>query len=210
LIHHWIGAVFLPGAQLRDVLSVVRDYGRYKDLYAPNVVDSVLVSRSGEEDTFELRMLNNAIVAKFAVDTEFRDTFKQIDDNRWYSVSYTTRVREVENYGTPDEHEGVADKGRGLVWRVYSISRYEQRNGGVYMELEAIALSRAIPGALRWVIDPIVCRISRSAMQVSLSRVETAVLDVSRDAKDNQRDIPRNAASSTASSLTRLRSGLLP
>jgi hypothetical protein len=29
LIHHWIGAVFLPGARLAEVLSVVRDYGEY-------------------------------------------------------------------------------------------------------------------------------------------------------------------------------------
>src|SRR4051812_36297828 len=43
LIHHWIGAIFLPGVRLDDVLSVVRDYGKYKDFYAPNVVESQAV-----------------------------------------------------------------------------------------------------------------------------------------------------------------------
>ena len=38
LIHHWSGAVFLPGARLNEVLSVVRDYGAHKDFYAPNVI----------------------------------------------------------------------------------------------------------------------------------------------------------------------------
>src|SRR5947209_6795729 len=40
LIHHWIGAVFLPGTCIDDVLSVVRDYDKYKDFYAPNIIES--------------------------------------------------------------------------------------------------------------------------------------------------------------------------
>src|SRR4051812_21520114 len=71
LIHHWIGVVFLPGTRLNDVLSVVRDYGRYKDVYAPNVIESALLRQTETEDTFSLRMLNKAVVAKFALDTEF-------------------------------------------------------------------------------------------------------------------------------------------
>ena len=165
LIHHWIGSVFLPGARLDDVLSVVRDYGKYKDFYAPNVIESRVFRQTDTEDTFSLRMLNKAVVAKFALDTEFQNSFTRLDDNRSYNVSYTTRVREVENYGTPDEHEGPSNTGRGLLWRLYSISRFEQRDGGVYVELEAVALSRDVPGGLRWLVDPIVRRTSRGSIQ---------------------------------------------
>lgn len=147
LIHHWVGAIFLPGARLEDVLSVVRDYGKYKDYYAPNVIESQVLRQTDTEDTFSLRMLNKAVVAKFALDTEFQNTFTRIDEKRWYSISYTTRVREVENYGLPEEQEAPADTGRGLIWRLYSISRFEQRDGGVYVELEAVALSRDVRSA---------------------------------------------------------------
>jgi hypothetical protein len=143
------------------------------------------------EDTFSLRMLNKAVVAKFALDTEFENTFRRIDDNRWYSISYTTRVREVESYGLPDEHEAPANTGRGLIWRLYSISRFEQRDGGVYVELEAMALSRDVPGALRWLVDPIVRRTSRSSMEVSLQKTEGAVLETSQTAKANEKDNTR-------------------
>ena len=177
LIHHWIGAVFLPGARLEDVLSVVRDYGKYKEFYAPNVIESRVFRHSDREDTFSLRMLNKAVAAKFALDIDFQDTFKQLDENKWYSVSYSTRIREVENYGLADEHDASADTGRGLIWRLYSISRFEQREGGVYVELEAVALSRDIPGALRWLVDPIVRRTSRSSMHVSLQKTEEAVVE---------------------------------
>ena len=57
--------------------------------------------------------------------------------------------------------------GTGIIWRLYSITRYQERDGGVYVELEAIALSRDIPGGLRWIVEPIVRRVSRSSLVAS-------------------------------------------
>jgi hypothetical protein len=195
---------------LPEVLSVVRDYGKYKNFYAPNVIESRVFRQTDTEDTFSLRMLNKAAVAKFALDMEFQNSFRQLDDNRWYSVSYTTRVREVENYGTPDEHEGPINTGRGLIWRVYSISRFEQRDGGVYVELEAVALSRDVPGGLRWLVDPIVRRTSKGSIQVSLEKTGEAVLDISRAARDKKDNTTATSAFSNTIPAARVQSGLLP
>ena len=197
LIHHWIGAIFLPGARLDDVMGVVRDYGRYKDVYAPNVIESRLLRQTQTEDTFTLRMLNKAVVGKFALDTDFQDNYKEVSEHRWYNTSITTRVREVENYGSADEHELPADTGLGMIWRLYSISRFEERDGGVYVELEAVALSRDIPRGLRWLVDPVVRRTSRNSMHVSLQKTQEAVFETSRMAKANQ-----NAEGTPSSALT--------
>jgi hypothetical protein len=211
LIHHWIGVVFLPGARLDNVLSVVRDYGRYKDFYAPNVIESTLLRQTDTEDAFSLRMLNKATGAKSALDTEFQDTYTRINENKFYSTSYSTRVREVENFGMADEHEAPANTGRGLIWRLYSISRLEQRDGGVYVELEAVALSRDVPSALRWVVDPVVRRTARSSMVVSLQKTEGAVLATNRAAKNNWNDGPlAKPALSNNLSTARVKNGLLP
>src|SRR3954447_4977110 len=211
LIHHWTGAVFVLGARLDDVLSVVRDYGKYKDFYAPNVIESRVVRKTATEDTFSLRLLNNAVVATFALDTQFQSTFGQIDQNKWYSISYTTRVREVENYGLSDEHEAPAYTGRGLIWRLYSISRFEQRDGGVYVELEAVALSRDVPGALRWLVDPIVRRTSRSSMQVSLQKTGKAVLETRLTVRSNENyGAPAKSGFSNNLPATRVHSGSMP
>jgi hypothetical protein len=210
LVHHWIGAAFLPGARLDDVLFVVRDYGKYKDFYAPNVIESRVFRQTDTEDTFSLRMLNKAVVAKFALDTEFRNSFTRLDDNRWYNVSYTTRVREVENYGTPDEHEARSNTGRGLLWRLYSISRFEQRDGGVYVELEAVALSRDVPGGLRWLVDPIVRRTSRGSIHVSLEKTGEAVLEISRAANHKKDNAPATSAFSNNLPAARVQSGFMP
>jgi hypothetical protein len=187
----------------------VRDYGRYKDFYAPNVIESALLRQTDMEDTFSLRMLNKAVVARFAIDMDFENTFRRIDENRWYGISYTTRVREVEKYGLSDEHQGPANTGRGLIWQLYSISRFEQRDGGVYVELEAVALSRDVPGALRWVVDPIVRRTSRSSLLVSLQKTEEAVLATTSAAKNNGNDRrPAKSVLSSDLSATRVETGL--
>jgi len=49
-----------------------------------------------------------------------------------------------------------------------STARFEERDGGVYVELEAIALSRDVP--VRWIVNPIVRRVSRNSMLLSLQQ----------------------------------------
>lgn len=211
LIHHWIGVVFLPRTHLDHVVSVVRDYGRYKEFYAPNVIESSLLRQTDAQDTFSLRMLNNAVVGKFALDTEFQDTYTRIDENKIYSTSLTTRVREVENFGLWDEREAPADTGRGLIWRVYSISRFEERDGGVYVELEAVALSRDVPGALRWLVDPIVRRTSKSSMLVSLQKTEEAVLTSTQTVKISGNAVrPANLGFASNVSATQRKTAFMP
>ena len=98
-----------------------------------------------------------------------------LDDRRFYSVSKTTRVQEVDDYGRPGAHRVPEGKGGGYIWKLYSVARFEQRDNGVYLEFEAIALSRDIPSALRFVVDPIVRRVSRNSLLISLQQTEQAV-----------------------------------
>jgi len=183
LIHHWVGAMFVPNTNLEDVLRVVRDYSRYKQFYAPNVIDSRPLHQDGNEDAFSLRMLNKAVVAKFALDAEFQSSYTALDENRWYSIGYSTHVREVEGFGEADEHELPAGTGHGFIWRLYNVSRFEQRDGGVYVELEAAALSRDVPNSVRWLVNPVVRRVSKGSMVVSLQNTQAAVAGTNEVAK---------------------------
>jgi len=72
-------------------------------------------------------------------------------------------------------HELPMNQGSGYVWRLYSVARFEQRDGGTYVEVEAIALSRDIPIGLRWLINPIVRRVSKNSMVVCLQQTKEAV-----------------------------------
>src|ERR1022692_2942865 len=58
LIHDWIGAGFVPMARIEDVLSVARDYGRYKETYKPGVLDARLLRQSGAGEQFSMVLRN--------------------------------------------------------------------------------------------------------------------------------------------------------
>jgi len=175
LIHDWVGAAFFPNAGINDVLSAARDYSNYKEYYKPTVVDSKLLSSDGPCERYSMRVVNKEVVAETALDMEYETCYFKIDDRRWYSTTHTTRVQEIRHHGRPDEQELPPDHGSGYVWRLYSVARFEQRDGGTYVEVEAIALSRDIPIALRWVANPIVRRVSRNSMLISLQQMKEAV-----------------------------------
>jgi hypothetical protein len=175
LIHDWSGAVFIAGTTLDQVFSITRDYDHYRDVYRPNVVDSRTLFSGLPESRFSITLMYKSAVVNVAIDGDYRCLFFRVDEHRWYSISEATRLREIENYGAPNQRELIDGEGNGLLWRVFSITRFEERDGGVYVELEAIALSRAIPVSLRWLIEPIVNRVSRNSLMTSLRQTEDAV-----------------------------------
>ena len=175
LIHDWNGEAFIPNATLHDVLQIVRDYGCYKEVYQPTVVDSRATATSESVDQFSLLLMNKSLISKTALDSDFRSSYFPVTVQRWYSVSESTRIREIAGYGTPGQHTLPEDEGTGLIWRIYSVTRFEERDGGVYIELEAIVLSRDIPILLRWVVDPIVRRVSRESVITSFRQTQDAV-----------------------------------
>ena len=175
LIHDWIGAAFIPRVTLSDVMVVARDYARYKEVYQPTVVDSKAIATGETKDRYSLLLMNKSLFLKTAFDSDYESSYVQVDDRRGYSVTRTTRVQEIEEYGSPAQrllHEG---EGSGVIWRLFGITRYLERDGGVYVELEVIGLSRDIPASLRWLVEPIVRRVSRGSLSTSLRQTESAV-----------------------------------
>jgi hypothetical protein len=175
LVHDWLGAAFFPNANIKDILAAARDYSNYKEYYKPTVVDSRLLSSDGSCEKYSMRVVNKEVVTETALDMDYETCYFRIDDRRSYSTTHTTRVQEILHYGRPDQQELPPDHGSGYVWRLYSVARFEQRDGGTYVEVEAIALSRDIPVALRWVVNPIVRRVSRNSMLVSVQQMKEAV-----------------------------------
>jgi hypothetical protein len=170
LIHHWIGAAFIPGARIEDVIAVVRDYDRYTEFYKPSVIDAKTLSRKAAEDRFSVVVFDQPMFMKHALDTEYQSRFSQVGPRKWYSIAETGRVQELASSGEP-----VPDReASGYIWRLSTISRYEERDGGVYIETETMALSRTIPALLHFVVDPIVRRVSHATLATSLEQTRDA------------------------------------
>ena len=104
--------------------------------------------------------------------SDYHSSYVRVSDRQWYSVSEATRIQEIENYGEPGQHPLGEKEGNRFLWRLFSITRFEERDNGVYIELEAIALSHDIPVSVRWTVEPIVRRISRNSLTTSLQQTE--------------------------------------
>jgi len=176
LIHHWIGAAFMPNLAIADALPVVRDYNRYKDFYRPGVIDSKSIDSNADTDRFSMVLVNHAFFKKTALDSDYEASYVHLDEHRLFAVSRTTRIREVSEFGTKGEHILPEDEGTGIIWRLFSVVRFAERDGGLYIEVEAVALSRDIPGALRAMAEPIVRRVSRESLVTALKQTEVAIL----------------------------------
>jgi hypothetical protein len=187
LIHDWVGAVFIPQAAIEDVFAVVNDYDRYDEIYKPAVIHSKLLESFGSERKFSMVMMQRVLSVTAAVDGEYQSGCSQVDAQRWYCVSYSTWLREIKNFNQANEQELPPDHGNGYVWRLYSITRFQQQDGGVYAEVEAIGLSRDIPAEIRWLVKPIVERVSRNAVALTLEQTRDSV----RTTMDTSREISR-------------------
>ncbi len=176
LIHDWLGAGFLPNVKIEDILRIVRDYDRYKEVYRPGVIASASHGTDGVKDLFFMRLANKSVVSKTALDANCEASYFRVDARRWYGVSNTIRIEEIDHFGAPNQKTLPEDTGSGLIWRLSSITRLEERDGGVYAELEALALSRDIPAAFRAFVTPIVRRVSRDSLATSLHQTKIAIV----------------------------------
>jgi hypothetical protein len=179
IIHHWMGAVFIPGANLHATLELVEDYNHHQDIYKPEVVRSRLVSRAGNDFKiyYRLRKKKSVVVKTIVVtlNTDHDVHYFPVDAARCYSRSYSTRIAEVADADTPKEHEKPVGHDSGFLWRLYSYWRFEENHGGVYVECESISLTRDIPAGLGWIIEPFITGIPRESLLMTMGSTRSAL-----------------------------------
>ncbi len=175
LIHDWIGAVFIPGATIDAMVQVVHSYGRYKEFYKPVVADSQMISNTEAGQEFSMVWVRKVLFVNAAIAGKYQAHDAVVDAHRGYSIAESTEIREIEEYGRANQHALAPDTGNGFIWRMHTIARYEERDGGVYLELEAIALTRDIPSSLRWLVNPVVNHLSINSLTATLTETREAV-----------------------------------
>jgi hypothetical protein len=167
LIHDWVGAAFISGATVERVLALVQDYDNHKKTYKPDVLDSRTLERRGDDFKVRLRLLERKVIT-VVMDTEYDVHYQPLGGGDWRSRSYSTRIVEIANAGGPRERERTPKEDRGFLWRLNSYWLFRQRDGGVYVECEAVSLSRSVPAALEWLIDPIIRNMPRDILTNTL------------------------------------------
>src|SRR5215472_1209959 len=167
IIHHWVGVVFIPGAKLDDVLSMLEDYDKHYIYYGPDVERSKIESRDGDHFRVFLRFRRHKVIT-VVLNTEHDIQYFRDGPDRAHSRSSAVRIAEVENAGKKDEREKVPGDDGGFLWRMETWWRMDERDGGVYVQSEVVSLTRDIPALLKWLIEPFVTSIPKETLGATL------------------------------------------
>ncbi len=178
LIHHWIALGFIPGVTLQQVLAFMQDYDHHESIYKPDVLRSRLLIADGNYFKVYLRLHQKAIITA-VFNAEFDVSYFPLDENRAHSRSYSTRIAEVEDADRSDEREKPIGRDRGILWRLYSYWRFQEKDGGVYIQVESVALSRSVPVLLAWVVIPLLKSIPREYLSRLLTSTRVALTNKS-------------------------------
>lgn len=173
LIHDWVGAVLIPDSTIQKIFAVIQDYDNHKNIYPPDVMDSKLIRREGNDFQIYLRLLKKKIIT-VVLDTDHDVRYREVDRTRWVCRSRTTRIAEVENAGLKNESVMQPNTGYGFLWRLYSYWRFEERETGVVVECRAISLTRDVPFGLGWAIEPIIQKLPKEALIHTLDATRRA------------------------------------
>ena len=174
LIHDWVGTVLIPKVSVAQVLALIQDYDHSTSYYAPDVVESRLVSRHGDDFQLFMRLKKHKVIT-VVLDTEYNVHYGQLDAAHHYSLSRSTRVSEIADPGKPTEHPLPVGHDHGFMWRLNTYWAFEQVDDGVLVECEAISLTRDIPAGLGWMIGPFVNSIPRESLQFTLGATRQAL-----------------------------------
>jgi len=173
LIHHWIGTVFISRATLRQVLELVQDYDHHQDVYKPEVVRSQLIHHEGNNYQIFYRLRKKKVIT-VTLNTNHDVEYFPMDATQCRSRSVATRIAEVADADKPGEREKPIGHDGGFLWRINSYWRFEEKDQGVYVEVESISLTRDIPTGLGWMIRPFITSIPRESLLMTLGSTRTA------------------------------------
>lgn len=188
LIHDWVGIVFVPGISINQALATLENYNRDSDYYHSEVVKSKLLARSGDDFQVYLRLKQVHIIT-VVLDTQYDVHYTRIDPNHDVARSRSTAIAEVDHAGTLDESDEPAaqpgDKDHGFLWRLNSYWRFYQADDGVYVQCDAVSLTRDIPAGMGWLIGSFIKTIPAASLRSMLAETRAALLHQSDRTKEN-------------------------
>ena len=174
LIHHWIGTAFVPGATLAQTLAFMEDYDHKVEYFKPDIVRSKILKHEGDDYFVLLRFYQKKIITT-VIDTDQEIHYHVVDKTHAWSRSRATRVQEVDNPGKSDERLEPEGHDRGFVWKLNTFWRFEEKDGGTYLECQAISLSRDIPTGLGWMVGSFVSSVPRESLTFTLTTARAAL-----------------------------------
>lgn len=174
LLQDWRGTAFVPGAKGEDFERVMRNFEPFPRIYSPEVLTARTLSHEGDRYMVAMRVRQQHIVT-VVMDMTYDTTFGRLDAQHGYSLSRSTQIAEIDAAGTPQERVLSTDEAHGYLWRLNNYWSYEERDGGLYIQVESVSLSRSAPKGLGWMIGPFIEKVPRESLEFTLRATRDAL-----------------------------------
>jgi hypothetical protein len=174
MLHHWRGTAFVPGATAADFEHLMKDFNAYPQRFSPQVLHAEVLAHQDDRMHAVMRVRQQHILT-VVMDTTYDIVFAQLDAQHGYSISRSTQISEIDSPGTAAEHALDSAHEHGFLWRLNTYWSYEERDGGLSMQIESVSLTRSIPRGLGWAVGPFVESVPRESLQFTLRSVCNAL-----------------------------------
>jgi hypothetical protein len=167
MLHHWRGTAFAARATAADFERLMKNFNAYPQHFSPQVVQARVLTQKDGRMQAVMRVRQRHVIT-VVMDTAYDVSFGRLDERHGYSISRSTRISEIESPGTGSERELSSNEEHGFLWRQNTYWSYEERDGGLYLQVESISLTRSIPRGLGWVVQPFVESVPRESLEFTL------------------------------------------
>lgn len=142
----------------------MRDFAAYPRVYSPQVVSARVLAHDGNRYRVKIRVQQKHVI------TVVLDTAYNVEFGNGWIASRSTRIDEIENGRALKPVEQ-----HGFLWRLNTYWRFEQRDGGLYMQIESVSLTRSVPAGLGWAIGPLIESVPRDSLEFTLRTTRDAL-----------------------------------
>jgi len=167
LLHHWRGTAFAPGATAAAFEQMLRGFDAYPRIFAPQVLKAQAAAQPNGHLLASMRTRQKHVLT-VVMDSAYDVAFTQLNPRQGSSISRSTAIAEIADPGAADEHRLTAAEEHGFLWRLNTYWTWEERDGGLYIQVESVSLTRSIPTGLGWVVRPFVESVPRDSLEFTL------------------------------------------
>ena len=174
LLHHWRGTTFVPGAHSANFERLLHDFPAYPHVYAPQVLSARVLAQQPSHTQVLMRVRQKHVLT-VVLDTTYDVAFSHLDAAHGASVSHGTHIAEIADAGNSKEHALSAADQQGFLWRIDTYWSWAEQDGGLYLQIESVTLTRGIPHGLGWAVGPFVQSIPRESLEFTLRSTAAAL-----------------------------------
>lgn len=174
MLHHWRGTAFVPGATTVGFERLMRATDAYPTHFAPQVLQAKTLSSTANSLQLWMRVRQTHVLT-VVLDATYDVRFGRLDAEHGYSTSRSVHIAEIDAPGTARERILTVSEEHGFLWRLNTYWSYEEKDGGLYMQIDCVSLTRSVPRGLGWVIGPFVESVPRESLEFTLRSTRDAL-----------------------------------